>query len=402
MRILHIIGSINPAAGGPTEAIRMIIGYRPPGYEAEVVTLDSPDAPYIKDFPFLVHALGSRKRKAWYSPRMVPWLEANRDRFDGVIVHGLWEFTGLAALLTLPGHRPYMVFTHGMLDPYFKRRYILKHIKKWLYWVPVQYWVLRNADRVLFTTALERDLATQSFWLWHWKPMVVSYGADPQLPEIQKLVPAFLETCPELRDLPSGPDRNDSPRYLLFLGRIDPKKGCDLLLKAFAAVAADHPYLHIIMAGPAAWRWRDDLQKIVDDAGLTSRVHWPGMLRGDAKWGAFAACDAFILPSHQENFGIAVAEALACGRPVLISNQVNIFPEIVADGCGFAEPDTLDGTIRLLQRWLALTPEQREAMGRQAQETFATRYDMRRNSAAIYRTFGTLAQPPNAPLPEAP
>jgi glycosyltransferase involved in cell wall biosynthesis len=396
MRILHIVGSISPAAGGPTEAIRMIIGYRPPGYEAEVVTLDSPDAPFIHDFPFKVYALGNRK-KSWYSPRLIPWLEANRDRFDGVIVHGLWEFTGLAALLTLPGHRPYMVFTHGMLDPYFKRRYLLKHIKKWLYWVPVQYWVLRSADRVLFTTDLERELATQSFWLWRWKPMVVSYGADPQLPEIEKLIPAFLETCPELQDNEEG------RRYLLFLGRIDPKKGCDLLLQAFAVVAPEHPELHLVMAGPAAWRWRDDLQEIVDRAGLTDRVHWPGMLRGDAKWGAFAAAEAFVLPSHQENFGIAVAEALACGRPVLISDQVNIHPEISADGCGLVESDTLDGTIRLLQRWLALSPAQRNAMGLQAKATFETRYDMRRNSAAIYRTFNTLNQkfaPP--PVPETP
>ena len=395
MRILHIVGSINPAAGGPTEAIRMIIGYRPPGYEAEVVTLDSPEAAFVKEFPFQVHALGNRK-KSWYSARLVPWLEANRDRFDGIIVHGLWEFTGLAALLTLPGHRPYMVFTHGMLDPYFKRRYILKHIKKWLYWIPVQYWVLRAADRVLFTTELERDLATQSFWLWHWKPMVVSYGADPQLPEIEQLIPAFLETCPELQSDTSG------NRYLLFLGRIDPKKGCDLLLEAFTAVANQHPDLHIIMAGPAAWRWREQLQKITDDAGVSDRVHWPGMLRGDAKWGAFAACEAFVLPSHQENFGIAVAEALACGRPVLISNQVNIFPEIVADGCGFAEPDTLEGTINLLQRWLALTPAERTAMGVQAKLTFSTRYDMRRNSAAIYRTFGSMPQQPTTPLTEMP
>jgi glycosyltransferase involved in cell wall biosynthesis len=397
MRILHIVGSINPAAGGPTEAIRMIIGYRPPGYEAEVVTLDSPDAAYTKDFPFIVHPLGNRRRKSWYSSRLIPWLRANRDRFDGVIVHGLWEFTGLAALLTLPGHRPYMVFTHGMLDPYFKRRYLLKHIKKWLYWVPIQYWVLRAADRVLFTTAVERDLASQSFWLWHWKPMVVCYGADPQLPDIDKLIPAFLETCPDLAD------GGEAHRYLLFLGRIDPKKGCDLLLQAFAAVAPGHPHLHLVMAGPAAWRWREQLQKIVDEAGLTLRVHWPGMLRGDAKWGAFAACEAFILPSHQENFGIAVAESLACGRPVLISNQVNIFPEIAADGCGFVEPDTLDGTIRLLQRWMSLTPAERDAMGLRAKETFANRYDMRRNSAAIYRTFSTLTSPPpSPPLPEAP
>ncbi len=395
MRILHIVGSINPAAGGPTEAIRMIIRYRPPGYEAEVATLDSPDAPFLGEFPFQVHALGNRK-KSWYSPRLIPWLKANRHRFDGIIVHGLWEFTGLAALLAVAGHKPYLVFTHGMLDPYFKRRYPLKHVKKWIYWLLAQYWILRAASRVMFTTELERDLATETFWLWHWNPMVVSYGADPQLPDIDELVPAFYARCPEL-DLP-GNDRS----YLLYLSRIHPKKGCDLLLEAFAKIAPAHPRLHLIMAGPDPNGLRKDLEKITNAAGLSGRVHWPGMLKGDAKWGAFAVSDAFILPSHQENFGIAVAEALACGRPVLISDQVNIAPEIAADGCGLVEPDTLKGTIQLLERWLALDPEEREAMRQQAKITFARRYDMRRNSALILRTFEQLqAQAANSIVHEA-
>jgi glycosyltransferase involved in cell wall biosynthesis len=395
MRILHIVGSINPAAGGPTEAIRMIIRYRPPGYDAEVVTLDSPDAAFLKDFPFEVHALG-KPEKSWYSPKLIPWLKANRDRFDGILVHGLWEFTGLAALLTIYGHLPYMVFTHGMLDPYFKHRFPLKHIKKWLYWAPFQYWVLRAADRVLFTTELERDLATKSFWLWHWDPMVVSYGADPQLPELQELIPAFYSRCPGLN---SG---KQDQHFLLFLGRIDPKKGCDILVRAFATIADRYPDLHLVMAGPGGSHWRDELQAIADMAGVGDRVHWPGMLLGDAKWGAFAACDAFVLPSHQENFGIAVAEALACGRPVLISDQVNIAPEIASDGCGLVEPDTLEGTIRLLERWLALDENQREAMRAQALVTFAKRYDMRRNSAIILRTFEHLRLQNSAPvLPEA-
>jgi glycosyltransferase involved in cell wall biosynthesis len=383
MRILHIIGSIDPAAGGPTEAIRMIIRYRPPGYEAEVATLDSPDAPFLSDFPFEVHALGA-KRKSWYSPKMIPWLKANRDRFDGVLVHGLWEFTGPASFITMRGRRPYMVFTHGMLDPYFKHRFPLKHVKKWLYWVFVQYWVLRAAERVLFTTDIERDLATKSFWLWRWTPMVVSYGADPQIPDPEVLLPAFYKQCPELEG--GGQHR----RFLLFLSRIHPKKGCDLLLGAFAAVAPMDPDLHLVMAGPGDPHWRDELQAIADRAGVGDRIHWPGMLQGNAKWGAFAACEAFVLPSHQENFGIAVAEALACGRPVLISDQVNIAPEIAADGCGLVEPDTLEGTIHLLKRWLALSGEERQTMQKQARLTFETRYDMRRNSARILRTFEHL------------
>jgi glycosyltransferase involved in cell wall biosynthesis len=395
MKILHIVGSINPAAGGPTEAIRMIIRYRPPGYDAEVVTLDSPDAPFLSEFPFEVHALGNRK-KSWYSPKLIPWLLKNRDRFDGVIVHGLWEFTGLATLLVISGHKPFLVFTHGMLDPYFKRRYPLKHVKKWIYWLLAQYWVLRAASRVMFTTEIERDLATKSFWFWHWKPMVVSYGADPQFPNIDELIPAFYARCPEL-----NVDHNDR-NYLLFLSRIHPKKGCDLLLQAFATVAPAHPNLHLIMAGPDPTGLRKDLQPIVDRAGLADRVHWPGMLKGDAKWGAFAVSDAFVLPSHQENFGIAVAEALACGRPVLISDQINIAPDIEADGCGIVEHDTLKGTIRLLERWLALEPDERLAMRQKAKLTFARRYDMRRNTALILRIFERLrTQSPTPVVHEA-
>ena len=98
------------------------------------------------------------------------------------------------------------------------------------------------------------------------------------------------------------------------------------------------------------------------------------MVKGDIKWGAFAAAEVFALPSHQENFGIAVAESLACGLPVLISDQVNIWREILTDQAGFAEPDTVDGTVRLLEKWLALTPAQRQQMATNAKQCFNTRF----------------------------
>jgi glycosyltransferase involved in cell wall biosynthesis len=76
------------------------------------------------------------------------------------------------------------------------------------------------------------------------------------------------------------------------------------------------------------------------------------MLEGEAKWGALYGCDAFVLPSHQENFGIAVVEALACNKPVLISNKVNIWREIAEDGAGVVEEDSVEGTARMLQRFV--------------------------------------------------
>ena len=80
-------------------------------------------------------------------------------------------------------------------------------------------------------------------------------------------------------------------------------------------------------------------------------VHAVAMLSGDAKWGSLYGCEAFVLPSHQENFGIAVVEALACGKPVLISDQVNIWREIVEDGAGLVEADTEEGVEKLLRKF---------------------------------------------------
>ena len=386
MRILHIVGSISPAAGGPTEAIRMLIEHAPPGYTSEVVTLNDPAEPFLASFPFKITALGSPK-KSWYVPALTRWLKANRDRFDGVMLHGLWEYTGVAVLRSIAGHKPYVVFPHGMLDPYFKRAFPAKHAKKWLYWLLNDYWLLRSAFRVLFTTQIEADLARQSFWLSQWQPMVVALGAEPPPHDPSISIPAFYEKCPEIR----------GHAFLLFLGRIDPKKGCDLLIEAFAdfskrmdgftAVGVTDPKLNLVMAGPDANGWRNELQAAAERNGIADRIHWPGILLGEAKWGAFAACDAFVLPSHQENFGIAVVEALACAKPVLISDQINIYRDVLADGCALVGSDTLKGTTRLLESWIALTPDQRAAMSQQALTTFATRYDMRHNAATILRVF---------------
>jgi glycosyltransferase involved in cell wall biosynthesis len=392
MRILHIVGTVSPAAGGPTEVIRMLIRYAPPGYTSELATLDDPAAPFLRDLPFTVHALGSSRRR-WYRPSLTRWLRANRDRFDGIMVHGLWEFTGLAARLA-HGRVPYVVFTHGMLDPYFKRAFPAKHAKKWIYWLAAEYWVLRGAARVLFTTGAERELAAQSFWLHHWNPVITPLGSEPPPADTSALLEAFHAACPAAA----------GQRFLLFLGRINEKKGCDLLVRAFSALSAAHPDLHLVMAGPDPANWRTRLDEIAAAAGCTARIHWPGMLLGDAKWGAFAACEAFVLPSHQENFGIAVVEALASGRAVLLTHPVNIAQDLSGEGCALVEADTDARVKRLLTRWLALSATEREHMSLRARETFLRRYNMRDNAETILRVFEQLHAAPSSqpnPLPEA-
>jgi glycosyltransferase involved in cell wall biosynthesis len=378
MHLLHIIATLDPAAGGTSESVRVLMEHLPPGYTAEALTLDDPAGPFLQALPFPVHALGPQHSTFGYNTQLIPWLRANRHRFDGVVVNGMWQYTGFAAWRALAGHIPYIVVTHGMLDPWFKRTYPLKHLKKWAYWLAAEYWVLRRAYRVLFTTHEEARLARQSFWLHRWRPHVAAIGATrPTGAPPPEQIQAFYTVCPAVRN----------KRFVLFLGRIHVKKGCDLLIEAFAKVASLDPDLHLVMAGPDQTGWAAALQQAAAKSGIAHRVHWPGMLDGDVKWGAFHASEVFILPSHQENFGIAVAEALACARPALLAAPVNIAPEINEDGAGFMQPDTPSGTEKLLRDWIALTPLERQQMGLRALACFEKRYDMQKNAEAISRLF---------------
>jgi glycosyltransferase involved in cell wall biosynthesis len=278
----------------------------------------------VSQCPLTVHATGPSIGRYGYNTRFISWLKGNARNYDVVIINGLWQFTSFGAWRALrKSDTPYIVFPHGMLDPWFKRHYPLKHLKKWLYWPWGEYRVLRDARAVVFTCEEERVLARQSFWLYRVKERVVAYGtADPVLSDSQR--DSFLSRFPSLR----------GTRYLLFLGRIHRKKGCDLLLKAFANVWGQESDLRLVIAGPDSTRWLPQLQRLASNLGISDRVVWTGALAGDMKWGAFQGAEAFVLPSHQENFGIAVAEALACGLPVLVSDKVNIWREIAGDGAG--------------------------------------------------------------------
>lgn len=366
MRILHLTATLDPAAGGPAEGVRQsALALAALGHHVETASLDAPGAPFVGEFALPVAALGPGHGKYGRTPHLVPWLREHGPRFDAVIVNGLWQYHSLAAWQALRGLGVrYYVFPHGMLDPWFKRTYPLKHLKKWFYWPWAEYRVLRDAQAVLFTTEEERVLARQSFWLYRAREQVVSYGTGKPPADAKRQAEAFRCAYPALA----------GRRIVLFLGRIHPKKGCDLLIRAFADVAREVPQAHLVFAGPGSDDALADLRTIAAHAGVAHRMTWVGMLQGDVKWGAFRTSDAFVLPSHQENFGIAVVEALACGLPVLISDKVNIWREVAADGAGFVAPDTIEGTARNLRHWFALDDTERARMRAQAAATFCARF----------------------------
>lgn len=385
MRVLQVISSVNPSGGGTIEGIKQIgLVLLHQGHIVEVACLDAPDSSWLKTFPLKVYALGPSISGYMYSKHFVPWLRRNAANYDVVIVNGIWQYFSFGVWLALHSLRqrgshtpPYFVFTHGMLDPWFKRTYPLKHLKKWLYWPWAEYRVLRDAQAVLFTCESERILARESFWLYKCNEIVVNFGtaAPTGNPAAQRQT--FLNQFPELRH----------KRLLLFLSRIHVKKGCDLLLEAFAKVASSDEELHLVMAGPDQTGWQAELQKQAKKLGIEQKITWTGMLSGDLKWGALYAAEVLVLPSHQENFGIVVAEAMACGVPVLISNKVNIWREIAADGAGLVANDDLDGTTQLLQMWLAMSPDEQQIMQQKAQKCFMERFEIHKAAKSLIDTL---------------
>jgi glycosyltransferase involved in cell wall biosynthesis len=371
MRILHVISSLNPAYGGLSACLQALTPELIAlGHASEVATLDAPDAPFLAAFPGTVHALGPAKSSYQYSPRIVPWLRREAAGYDVVVVHGLWQYHGLAVHRALrgAGAPPYFVFSHGMLDPWFKREYPLKHVKKLFYWWPAERRVLRDAAAVLFTCEEEKILARQSFAGYRCREQVVAFGTVGVAGDAARQREAFHAHVPALGKKP----------FWLFLGRIHVKKGLDLLIEAHAALAAKTPAASLpalVVAGPCADAgYLRELKALAAARCPAGAVHWPGMITGEVKWGALRAAEAFVLPSHQENFGIAVAEALSCGTPVLISDQVNIWREIQADGAGLVERDTLAGTEKLLAAWSALDENARARMRLAAMQSFEKRY----------------------------
>jgi glycosyltransferase involved in cell wall biosynthesis len=389
MRLLYLIPSLNPANGGPVENLRQCAAVMSEmGHSTEVATLDKPKSRWLREFPFPATGLGPAVGSYAYTPRLVPWLKSNASDHDVVVVRGIWQYHSFACWQALRGSStPYVVFTHGMLDPWFKRTYPWKHAKKWMYWPWAEYRVLRDAKAVLFTCEEERLLARKSFSLYRCNEQVVSYGTanSTQDPELCKA--AFFERHPELK----------GKRFLLFMGRIHPKKGCDLLIEALASVCHDNPECRLVIAGPDQTGMQTQLMALARERQVVDRISWTGMIYGNTKQGAIESAEAFILPSHQENFGIVVAEALASGKPVLISNKVNIWREIEQDGAGLVANDDLDGTRRLMRTWFGMSVADKHSMSVRARQSFLNRFEIRKSAQSMIDVLSPVVNGTTAP-----
>jgi glycosyltransferase involved in cell wall biosynthesis len=259
---------------------------------------------------------------------------------------------------------------HGMLDPYFQKAKDrkIKAIRNWLFWKFIEKDIIRSANGILFTCEEELLLAQHTFTPYQpAKETVVGLGIPPT--EISDLSDkAFFLKCPLALN----------QKYILFMGRIHIKKGVDLLIEAYEQIllstkGQNGPTLpKLLIAGPG---WNSDFGKQVQAAVDRSviakdNIIISDILGHDEKWGALRNCEAFILPSHQENYGIAIVEALSVGKPVLISDKINIWREIKNGNGGLVANDDVEGTKQNLSTWFAMSDPSKEIMSESAKSTF--------------------------------
>jgi len=377
--LLRIIPSLDKTGGGPVHGILNITPFlESHNINTTVITLDDPNNSCLKNHSFKTIGLGPTFLKYGYRKGIVSKIRKIAKDFDAVIIHGIWQYHSFATWRALRKLEiPYFVYTHGQLDPFFKN-YKLKHLKKMIYWPLTDFRVLRDAKAVFFTTDQEKKLARSYFKLYKANEIVVNYGISkpPSLQEVS--CELFFEKYPELKN----------KKIILFLSRLNYKKGLDILLEAFAYIKSqkDEKY-NLVIAGPNSDRLQEKLEEQASKLNISNQIIWTGMLTHDMKWSAFRAADIFCLPTHSENFGIAIVEALACSLPVITTDKVNIFNDIELSGAGFISNDDLEGIKLSFIKWTNLNEIEKIEMRKNAYNLFQEKFDFAKTSHHLINTL---------------
>ncbi len=372
MKVLHVIPSLSPVHGGPTQALalmeRALAGH---GVTVEAGATDD-DGPGRRNGKPLGVPLMENGAVHWYfakrldfykaSPAFAQWISREVRRFDLVHLHALFSFTTtVAARAARQAGVPYVVRPLGTLDDYgiTQRRAGLKRLS--LRWVEGP--ILRHAAAVHFTSGQEAAQARQL-----------------GIPMREVVIPLGVEPVSAITD------RRRRPGCVLFLSRLDPKKNIEQLLQAIALLREQMPHLHLMVGGAGAPEYTAGLKAKADSLGLADCVTWLGHVEGSAKAQAFATAEVFVLPSFSENFGIAAAEALAAGLPCVLGGGVAIADEVAQAGAGVAVEPNAQGIADALRRIMA-SHDALAQMSREARRLAQQRFSVDAMGAAMKQLY---------------
>lgn len=367
MRILHVVASLAPRHGGPTEAVLgMVRALRAEGMEASILSSndDLGDALNVPLHEWTLHEgvpcyfiprVKSQQHTLigfTYAPGFVPWLKQHVRDYDFIHVHTVFSFpANMAMSIARKAGVPYAVRPLGQLCRWsMAQRSLIKKAQLSLI-------TRRNINGAAFIHATSRmeagEIAEMNFTS---VCKVLPHGLD--------LPPAIDDARTALRaELRLPQDR----MIVVFMSRFHEKKGIELLLQACAEIQ-DQPF-DLVLAGTGDDCYVESLKQRIAALRLTN-IHWHGFAINERKWRLLQGADLFVLPSHSENFGIAVLEAVACGLPVIVSDQVALADEVVANRLGRAVPVEVKALARAISELLN-SPDERTAIRARA-TTIAT------------------------------
>jgi len=333
VKVLHVINSLDSSFGGPTTVLYGMANHQcRTGHDVTVCTTNrgNPTSRVLDDIEIRagldkgvsLHSFETDLVSILISRDLRNWLTKHIAEFDIVHVHGLYRFpTTYAAYRARKEGVPYVIRPHGGLDPYLYSKSARSMAIKRLYerWFDLPN--LQAAGAIHYTAEEERERA--AFLKLCAPSFVVPNGIDWNR----------FETLPGRGAFRAAHKLWDAP-LVLFLGRLHFKKGLDLLIPAFDSAKHAVQNTQLVIVGPENDDYGRKVRGWVEERGLTKVVHFVGHLDGSDVVQAYVDADVFVLPSYTENFGMTVVEAMACGLPVVISDQVNIHREVAESGGG--------------------------------------------------------------------
>ena len=348
IKVLQVIPSVTPERGGTSTWLKTItrsIAQR--GAEVHVATTDDGVAPppsVSYGQPALIDGV-----TYWYFPRQTSfytvslplraWLRKHVADYNVVHVHALFSYPAIpAAFWARRNQIPYIVQPHGMLSPWGlsnRRRWLKKISLRW-----IERPILSGCAAVAFTTQQEQEEA-KTLGLVK-RSVTIPLGAEVPDPHLYHREAVSFRSSFGL----------DGRKVILFLGRLEPKKGLDLLLAAFASVRGSQPDAVLVIAGNGEAAYTAALKQDAVRLGIDGEIRWIGFQQGAGKWAALAAADLFVLPSYAENFGIAAVEAMLFGLPLLITDQVGIHREVAHSRAGLIGTCQVESIAERLQQLL--------------------------------------------------
>jgi glycosyltransferase involved in cell wall biosynthesis len=347
IKILKIITTLNPKSGGPQATIiQNSNNLCNNGFSVDILTSDKKNFIKRADHKFKIIKLNTDSKPYNFSFKIIKWIINNKKNYDFFIIHGLWEFNSLLARIFIK--KNYFVVTHGQLDPYFNTL-TFKKIKKQIYWYLIEHQNLINSKGILVSGKSEIKMIKNSFVNTdNIKLLDVGYSnyLIPKMIQKKHYNKTFYKNFPILKN----------KKFILFIGRINHKKGLDILVDAILKVN-DLKNFYFLFAGFDNFKddyVRNILKTINANIILQQRVVISKFLEKDLKIAALSLCSATILPSRGENFGVSVVESLMFSKPPLITNKVGIFHEIIKYKAGLICKSNRLSITTMIQKFINL------------------------------------------------